>query len=42
MIFFSKPSITKTEISNVNKVLKSGVFTDGYFQKKTEALIKKK
>ena len=42
MIYFSKPSITKKEISNVNKVLKSGILTDGFFQKKTEALIKKK
>ena len=42
MIYFSKPSITKKEISNVNKVLKSGILTDGLFQKKTEALIKKK
>ena len=42
MIYFSKPSITKKEITNINKVLKSGVLTDGFFQKKTEALIKKK
>jgi len=42
MIYFSKPSITKKEILNINKVLKSGVLTDGFFQKKTEALIKKK
>ena len=42
MIYFSKPSITQKEILNVNKVLKSGVLTDGFFQKKTEALIKKK
>ena len=34
MIYFSKPSITKKEISNVNKVLKSGILTDGFFQKK--------
>ena len=42
MIFFSRPSITIKEIKNVNKVLKKGVLTDGYFQKKTELLIKKK
>ena len=42
MIFFSEPSITKTEFSNVKRVLKSGVFTDGQFQKKTEGLRKKK
>ena len=42
MIYFSKPSITKKEILNVNKVLKSGILTDGFFQKKTETLIKKK
>ena len=42
MIFFSKPSISKKEIDNINKVLKRGVLTDGFFQKKTELLIKKK
>jgi dTDP-4-amino-4,6-dideoxygalactose transaminase len=42
LIFFSKPSITNKEIKNVNKVLKKGILTDGYFQKKTELLIKKK
>ena len=42
MIFFSKPSITSKEIKNVNKVLKKGILADGYFQKKTELLIKKK
>lgn len=42
LIFFSKPSITQKEIRNVNKVLKKGILTDGYFQKKTESLIKKK
>ena len=42
LIFFSKPSITQKEIRNVNKVLKKGILTDGYFQKKTESLIKKR
>lgn len=42
MIYFSKPSITNKEIQNVNKVLKKRILTDGYFQKKTELLIKKK
>ena len=42
MIFFSKPSISQKEIKNINKVLKNNVFTDGFFQKRTEALIKKK
>ena len=42
MIFFSNSSITQKEIKNVNKVLKKGILTDGYFQKKTELLIKNK
>ena len=42
LIFFSKPSISQKEIKNINKVLKNNVFTDGFFQKRTEALIKKK
>ncbi len=42
MIFFSKPSISQKEISNINKVLKNKIFSDGFFQKKTEILIKKK
>ena len=42
MILFSKPSITKKEIKNVNQVLKSKIFTDGFFQKKSEYIIKKK
>lgn len=42
MIFFSKPSITQKEIWHVNRVLKRGILTDGYYQKKTEQLIKLK
>ena len=42
MILFSKPYISKTEERNVLKVLRSGVLTDGFFQNKTEDLIKKK
>jgi len=42
LIYFSKPSISEKEISNVNKVLKNKIFTDGFFQKKAEFLIKKK
>ena len=42
MILFSKPYISKTEERNVLKVLRSGVLTDGFFQNKTERLIKKK
>ena len=42
LIFFSKPSISQKEISNINKVLKNKIFSDGFFQKKTEILIKKK
>ena len=42
MIYFSKPSITKKEFKNVNKVLKSGILTDGFFQQNAELLIKKK
>lgn len=42
MIFFSKPSITKSEFQIVKKVLAKKVLTDGYFQKKAESIIKKK
>ena len=42
MILFSKPYISKTEERNVLKVLRSGILTDGFFQNKTEDLIKKK
>lgn len=42
MIFFSKPFISNIETKNVLKVLKSGVLTDGFFQKKTEKIIKNK
>ena len=42
MIYFSKPTISKKEFSNINRVLKSGVLTNGYYQKKTELLIRNK
>ena len=42
MILFSKPSITKQELNNVNLVLKKKVLTDGYFQNKAESILKKK
>ena len=42
MIYFAKPSISKLEIKNINKVLKTGILTDGYFQNKTSELIKNK
>lgn len=41
MIYFSKPTISKKEISNINKVLQLGVLTNGYYQKKTESIIQK-
>ncbi len=42
MIYFSKPYITNLEFRNIQKVLKSGVLTDGYYQNLTEKIIKKK
>ena len=42
MIYFSKPYISKLEFRNVQKVLKSGVLTDGFYQNLTEKIIKKK
>ena len=41
MIDLSKPDIGKKEIKSVIKVLKSGNLVDGYFQSKSENLIKK-
>jgi len=42
MIYFSKPYISNLEFRNVQKVLKSGVLTDGFYQNLTEKIIKKK
>ena len=42
MIFFSKPTISIKEFSNIRKVLQSGILTNGYYQKITESIIKKK
>ena len=41
MIPLTKPSINKNEIQYFKKILNSKILTDGYFQKKTESLIKK-
>ena len=42
MIYFSKPFITNLEIKEIQRVLKSGVLTDGFYQNLTENIIKKK
>ena len=42
MIYFSKPFITNLEIEEIQKVLKSGVLTDGFYQKLSEKIIKKR
>ena len=42
MIYFSKPTISKKEISNINKVLQLGVLTNGYYQKKNRVYYSKK
>tara|TARA_B100000965_G_scaffold56674_1_gene43034 strand:+ start:2036 stop:3184 length:1149 start_codon:yes stop_codon:yes gene_type:complete len=42
MIPLSKPYFKKSDIKYLNNVLKSKILTDGYFQKITENLIKKK
>ena len=42
MIYFSKPFITNLEIKEIQKVLKSGVLTDGFYQKLSEKIIKKR
>ena len=41
MIYFSKPFITNLEIKEIQRVLKSGVLTDGFYQNLTENIIKK-
>ena len=42
MIYFSKPFITNLEIKEIQKVLKSGVLTDGFYQNLSEKIIKKR
>ena len=42
MIYFSKPFITNLEIQEIQKVLKSGILTDGFYQNLTENIIKKR
>jgi dTDP-4-amino-4,6-dideoxygalactose transaminase len=42
MIPVTKPSLDKSDFNNIKKVIKSKILTDGYFQNKTEKLIKKK
>jgi dTDP-4-amino-4,6-dideoxygalactose transaminase len=42
MIPVKKPSLDKSDFNNIKKVIKSKILTDGYFQNKTEKLIKKK
>ena len=41
MIYFSKPFITNLEIKEIQKVLKSGVLTDGFYQNLSKKLLKK-
>ena len=41
MIPITKPSIDKSDYKFIKKVLKSKILTDGFFQQKTERLIKK-
>tara|TARA_B100001964_G_scaffold113965_1_gene127071 strand:+ start:1158 stop:2315 length:1158 start_codon:yes stop_codon:yes gene_type:complete len=40
MIPITKPSINNSDIRYIKKVLKTKILTDGYYQKKTELLIK--
>ena len=40
MIPISKPSIDKRDLRYINRVFKSKIFTDGYYLRKTEILIK--
>ena len=42
MIYFSKPFITNLEIEVIQKVLRSGVLTDGFYQNLSEKIIKKR
>ena len=41
MIPISKPSLDISDLRYIKKVIKSKILTDGYYQKKTEELIKK-
>ena len=41
MIPITKPSLDNSDYNYIKKVLKSKILTDGYFQKKTEILLKK-
>ena len=41
MIPITKPSLDISDLRYIKKVIKSKILTDGYFQKKTEELIKK-
>ncbi len=41
MIPITKPSLDNSDYSYIKKVLKSKILTDGYYQKKTEILLKK-
>ena len=41
MIPITKPSLDNSDFNYIKKVLKSKILTDGYFQNKTEILLKK-
>ena len=41
MIPITKPSLDNSDYKYIKKVLKSKILTDGYFQQKTEILLKK-
>ena len=41
MIPITKPSLDNSDYKHIKKVLKSKILTDGYFQQKTEILLKK-
>ena len=41
MIPITKPSLNNDDLKHLKKVLKSKILTDGYYQNKTELLIKK-
>ena len=41
MIPITKPSLDISDLKYIKKVIKSKILTDGYYQKKTEELIKK-
>ena len=40
MIPITKPSLDSTDLKHIKNVIKSKILTDGYYQKKTEELIK--